>query len=287
MPAVELMFIRHHNEQLNNLPKEMLISVLDKQGNEGEIKVYRDEKSLELIFGYRVVKGEDPLHMKNVSSKFRYGTYHQWMTESVDEGYSRHNVVAGMGSYLYSKNPAIGDIIITHATDWNFGDNGGGHGGLHRDEKLTFMMMSGPDVKTKTQGGVLKTLVPYQANPLTGEIEERPFLSHPSLLDLAPTLLKALGYREDELTRYAQSGAFAKHLQEWFDLQRDHEKGLIKEATDEEFHALNDVLEAKAGISIDLGKFRSELDELFSFLPKTHPKLPDYEQSKQMGFILY
>jgi len=50
-------------------------------------------------------------------------------------------VVAGMGGYLYSNNPAIGDVSVMHSQAWNFGDNCGGHGGVHREEKLIMMMV--------------------------------------------------------------------------------------------------------------------------------------------------
>lgn len=57
-----------------------------------------------------------------------------------------HNAVAGVGAYLYSKNPAIGDVTVFHSQGWNFGDNAAGHGGLHQGEELTIMLASGPGI---------------------------------------------------------------------------------------------------------------------------------------------
>jgi hypothetical protein len=51
-----------------------------------------------------------------------------------------------MGSYLHSDNPAIGDLTVMNSQGWNFGDNAGGHGGLHREEKITVMIASGPGI---------------------------------------------------------------------------------------------------------------------------------------------
>src|SRR5262249_15327560 len=146
--------------------------------------------------------GGDPLAYGDLADG-RWRTYNEWNDLSVERQHAYHNAVAGMGAYLYSTNSSIGDITAMHAQGWNFGDNAGGHGGLDRDEKLTAMMISGPGI---TPGALMSEV------RVGGEGSVRP--TNPTVLDIAPTVLRWLGYGDHALEDFAR-GDFPAHLDAW------------------------------------------------------------------------
>jgi hypothetical protein len=196
------------------------------------------------------------------------GTYNEWNDLSVAAGADHyyHNAVAGIGSYLYSSNPAIGDLLITHSQGWNFGDNGGGHGGIHRGEKLTFMMVSGPGVAS-------------------GELlaRSRSGTHAPTLLDIAPTTLDWLGYPDDALDRFARDG-FEPYFREWVGSQRSDilaNLGGVEEI---------DQALTEAGFSdFRIEQFHHRLERLLQFVSPPEGvslRLPDYSRARPEGNVL-
>lgn len=230
-PGTGLIFIRKHNEDFSarkpktnlmdhfndnhgKLPERAEILVLDRHGNEGTITVWPDEATGELVFQYQS-DGPDPLGYGDLGEGAgTVGTYAQWMQWSVERGHYYHNAVAGMGSYLYSQNPSIGDITVTHAQGWNFGGNAGGHGGVHSGEKKTMMMVSGVGVDP---GQPLTSSAQYQAvrdADGTVHVERKPFQTAPSLLDVAPTALSLLGVTPEQFADFAAND-FRGYLRSW------------------------------------------------------------------------
>jgi hypothetical protein len=125
------------------------------------------------------------------------------------------NAVGGIGAYLFSSHSAIGDVVLMHAPGWNFGDNLGGHGGLHRFEKTTFLLASGPGIEP----GELRAKARFRSEP-SGELRDDAEGRHaPTLLDLAPTALEWLGYSTEDLEAFAGEG-FAAYLDAWIRSQR-------------------------------------------------------------------
>src|SRR5262249_11061806 len=156
-PGVGLIFIRQSNDSISSnpgdlLPSTMDILVTDRFGNKGTIRVHRDIPTGQFVYSYRVERDspDDPLGLSFGDHEWHSGTYSEWTDRSVKQHDYYRNAVAGMGSYLFSKNPAIGDITVMHRQGWNFGDNSGGHGGLNDEEKRTLMMVSGPGIKAGT-----------------------------------------------------------------------------------------------------------------------------------------
>ena len=134
-PGVDLIFIRQNNGEIAKgkpVKGAMKITVLNTGGDKGIITVNRDERSAELLFSYVFDAGSrDPLGYNSDRPGDRtdpgaFATYVEWNDLSVTKKHYYHNVVAGMGSYLYSNNPAIVDVTITHRQNWNFGGKSGG-----------------------------------------------------------------------------------------------------------------------------------------------------------------
>ena len=169
-PGVGLILIRRSNEAFADgvpLSATLDIEVRDREGNRGLLSVERDNPSGELVYHYRTdpASANDPLGYEAWGSgEGTFGTYNEWNDRTIDARYV--NVVGGMGAYLYSSNPAIGDVIALHASDWNFGENLGGHGGVHRGEKKTFMLVSGPGLDP----GELRARARYRSTA-GGELE--------------------------------------------------------------------------------------------------------------------
>jgi hypothetical protein len=188
-----------------------------------------------------------------------------------------------MGSYLYSNNPAIGDITLMHAQGWNFGENAGGHGGLHREEKLTMMLFSGPEMKSGSLLGKAKYRVKTSETQDLAYLVEDPHFTFPTVVDMAPTVLTALGYGENALSTFAKKG-FKKHLQKWNASQRE-------DCYQNLWMRLNAIQQKaqKAGLSVDFSPFEARLKRLLQFIPTDIPKLPNYDKFQEDGnqLILY
>jgi hypothetical protein len=189
-PAVGLIFIRRNEE----------IEVSDREGNRGTIIISRDPRTGEMRFHYRTVEGSrrDPAGYDEWGGgRGTSGTYSEWNDWTLREDLV--NVVGGVGSYFHSSHPAIGDVLVMHAPGWNFGDNLGGHGGVERLEKTTFLLASGPGIAA-------------------GELQS----GHhsPTLLDLAPTALEWLGHSREEFESFARE-EFPQYLDSWIRSQRE------------------------------------------------------------------
>jgi hypothetical protein len=206
--GVGFLFVRKNNELFSDggpLPAQTEIEVQDRWGNRATIGVRRAPRTGELVFHYRTDPGSprDPIgYARFGAGEGTSGTYLEWNDRTLREGYV--NVVGGIGAYLYSTHPAIGDVLAMHATGWNFGDNLGGHGGVHRYEKTTFLLASGPGIE------------PGELFAEGGETGSR---HAPTLLDLTPTALAWLGYTSEDLERFARDG-FPQYLDAWIRTQR-------------------------------------------------------------------
>jgi hypothetical protein len=206
--AVGLIFIRKRNElfsEASPLPETCEIEVRDRFGNRGAITVRRDPESDGLSYHYRTEPGSerDPLGYEEWGRDGgRAGTYNEWNDLTLREDYV--NVVGGVGAYLYSNHSAIGDVLVTHASGWNFGDNLGGHGGVHRLEKTTFLLASGPGI------------VPGELRSVSAERNAR---HAPTLLDLAPTALEWLGHSRADFEAFGRD-EFPGYLDSWIRSQR-------------------------------------------------------------------
>ena len=206
--AVGLIFIRKSNELFSDsapLPDRCEIEVQDRARNRGTITVLRDPRTDGLSFHYRTEPGSrrDPLGYEEWGrGEGTSGSYNEWNDRTLHEDYV--NVVGGVGAYLYSNHSAIGDVLLTHASGWNFGDNLGGHGGVHRLEKTTFLLASGPGI------------VPGELRAVTAEGNARHF---PTLLDLTPTALEWLGHSREEFAVFGRD-EFPRYLDSWIRSQR-------------------------------------------------------------------
>ena len=277
--GVGLIYVREENEQIRSdrpVPPTIHIRVVDRQSNSGRITVRRDESG-RLMFGYRVdeTSARDPLGYEELGrGEGTFGTYSEWNDRSAkpDSAHVYHNAVAGVGAYLYSNNPAIGDVLVLHSSGWNFGNNGSGHGGIHRGEKKTVMLVSGPGVNPE---GIL------MARGIDGQIH------YPTLLDMTPTALAWLGYPQDGLESFSREG-FAEYLIAWNRAQR----GDILE----QIGGVDDVQRAldEAGFSdLRIEKFSDRLERLLKFVALSGDpgdadalELPDYSQFRTDGNIL-
>lgn len=203
--GIGLIFIRKNNDAISagHLPKgEMEILVLDRFGREGTIMVKKGPRSGKLFFAYEVNRSSvgDPLGYRFEGwPAHQFMTFDAWNDWSIENDMEYHNVVAGIGTYLYSDNPAIGDILLMNSQGWNFGDNAGGHGGVHKEEKQTVMLVSGPGIEP-------------------GELFSRGG-HYPTVVDAAPTVLHWLGYGEKALTDFSRNG-FPDYLKGWVSRQR-------------------------------------------------------------------
>ncbi len=218
-PGVDLVFIREKNEEFNasqELPSAMSIKVLDRHRATGTILVKKDLVSGQLLYSYVVEKGSnDPLQY-NLATPYT-GTYREWNELSLKSKHLYHNAVAGMGRYLYSKNDAVGDILIQHTPGFNFGDNDGGHGGILRDEKLTIMIASHPNMAQ----GELWAQQTYcsDQDSVSSCVNQK---THPTVLDLAPTILQFLDpkAKRNALGEFATSPLYSSHLKSWLTNQK-------------------------------------------------------------------
>jgi hypothetical protein len=293
-PGVGLIFVRSGNELISSaptapLPETMDILVMDPFDNRGTIRVRKDRTTGQFVYSYRVEKDspEDPLGLKFSDHEWHSGTYSEWVDRSVKQGDYYRNPVAGMGAYLYSKNPSIGDISVMHRQGWNFGDNSGGHGGLHLEEKRILMMVSGPGIKP---GDNLSATAHYAVeNPTKPDTRivynDAGRSVYPTVLDPAPTVLKWLGYGDKALGDFARKN-FESYLSEWTAQQyRDCSsnvgqlfvESLRRTEYESEYHFSADDL--KGGI-----------EEIFASLckalPATIPALPDFKNYEADGNVL-
>ncbi|MEE8348117.1 MAG: hypothetical protein V3R94_00990 [Acidobacteriota bacterium] len=284
IPAVGLMFVRKNNHLLKAegpLPGEMEILVRDRFNNRGWITVRRDGETSQLLFGYRLDAGSelDPLGYLDPGAAEVWRNDHEWNDWCLERDAYYHNVVAGMGAYLYSTNPSIGDVTLMHSQGWNFGSNTAGHGGLHLEEKLTVLVASGPQISQ----GVLKSVSSYSTvQGPQGDIRivQRPGITHPTLLDVIPTALAWLGYGNGALSHFARNG-FEAHLGQW--TRRQKSEILAQFGNFGEIQAAL----AEAGLEgLDVERFRNRLRRLLQFVPEGLPNLPDYRDYREDGNVL-
>ncbi len=280
LPAVGLIFVREENAALEPgrpLPSRMAIRVQDRAGRSGRITVKRDHETGVLLYHYRVDPASpgDPLgYGEPARGGGTWGTYEEWNDRSLEEEHAYHNAVAGMGSYLYSPNPSIGDITIVHAQGWNFGDNSGGHGGLHREEKLSVLMVSGPGIAP----GKLMAVARH-ASQGDRAVPTR-WLTHPTVLDAAPTALAWLGFGETALTDFARRG-FPEYLSVWVAAQQEDILGNLDNVEN-----LNQALREAGFSELRISRFRERLARLLEFLPRQPPPLPDAAAARVDGNLL-
>jgi len=273
-PGTGIIFIRKDNEKISSgreLPSKMEILVMDRYNNRGIIAVSKSMTG-DIKYSYRIDTeggtGKDPLgYIKATNVKLlpQGGNYNDWNDFSILEHHYYHNAVAGIGSILYTNNPSVGDILVMHSQDWNFGGNAGGHGGIHRGEKITFMMVSGPGVHTE---GSL-----FSKDKSTGTI------THPTILDVIPTALNWLGYGEGALTEFARNGEFRAHLAKWIPAQKND---ILKNYLD--MKDFRDALKEAGLEDLEIEKFTRDIgSRLLNFMPAKVPKLPDFNKIKEDG----
>lgn len=279
-PGVGLIFVRKGNELLGAgkaLPARMEISVLDRFGNRGEISVQRDPSTKELLYGYQALSEVDPLGYGELGRPpQRLRTYNEWNDLSVERDHYLHNVVAGMGSYLYSTNSAIGDLTLMHSQGWDFGDNSGGHGGIHKEEKITLMLVSGPGIRS----GELMASSRYRTavspdGSVTLESSSQP--TYPTVVDAAPSLLRWLGHGEEALTRFARSPAFPAQLASWKTAQRA--------GYPDEFYELliSSLRQVAPDMPLELAHLKPRFRRLFRFMELQEVQRPASAEGREDG----
>lgn len=280
LPAVGLIFVREANGSLapgSPLPDRMRIRVSDRGGNAGTITVQRDPDTGVLLFHYRVdpESARDPLGYGDLGrGEGTWGTHAEWNDRSVERRHAYHNAVAGMGSNLYSANPSIGDVTLMHAQGWNFAGNSGGHGGLHREEKLSVLMVSGPGIAP----GELMAVARHASEG--ARVVTARTTTHPTVLDVAPTALVWLGFDETALGDFAREG-FAEHLRAWIAAQREDLLGNLDDVEN-----LNQALREAGFSELRISRFRGRLARLLAFLPQQPPPLPDPGDARADGNLL-
>ncbi|MCC7440401.1 MAG: hypothetical protein IT285_02140 [Bdellovibrionales bacterium] len=152
-PAVGLIFARKGNELIvpgAPPPNPMEILVIDRFDNRGMITVSLDESTGERVFRYaRDPESEkDPLGYGGLGEPpGTFGTWREWNEASVRRRHYYHNVTALVGTHLHTSSPRVGDLLILHAQGWGFGAGVTSHGGLHREEALAPLIVSGPAVE--------------------------------------------------------------------------------------------------------------------------------------------
>jgi hypothetical protein len=293
-PGVGLLFVRTSNDVLrfqpgSPLPETMDILVIDPFNNRGVIRVRKDAATHQLVYSYRVEQDspEDPLGLGFGDRNWRTGTYSEWTDRSVRQKDYYRNAVAGMGSYLYSTNPSIGDITVMHRQGWNFGDNSGGHGGLHREEKQTLMMVSGPGIKPASD--LFATghyAVEDPSKPETRVVFNQTGRQvYPTVLDPAPTALQWLGYGDRALGDFART-SFESYFKEWTDEQNKSCSGNVVQLLVESLRRTE--FEAEYHFSADdlKGSIQDIFSSLCQGLPQTIPTLPDFKTYEAEGNIL-
>lgn len=279
-PGVGLIFIRKSNGSISSktpLSGSMEIVVMDRVGGEGVISVKRDSATKKLVFAYHSEMERDPLdYGEYAKGRGTYLSYDSWNDLSIKNGFNYHNVVAGMGAYLYSNNPTIGDITVMHATGWNFGDNNGGHGGVHRNEKLSVMMASAPKLDPSELFSIVKTRVQFTQSQGRQVMSNKS--SYPTVLDVAPTAIRWLGYPERSLTEFSQSG-FTEYYSRWNARQRGEllEGGL---------RLIQTLAKKEQELPIDTGMIREDVERLLQFVPDKIPPLPNFNDLVEDGNLL-
>ena len=293
-PGVGLIFIRSGNDSITSTPgvplaETMDVLVTDPFDNRGTIRVRKDAPTGQFVYSYRVEKDsrEDPLGLELGDRNWHSGTYSEWTDRSVRQHDYYRNAVAGMGSYLYSKNPSIGDITVMHRQGWNFGDNSGGHGGLHQEEKQTIMMVSGPNVKAGdnlTATGHYSVADPSRPDSRVVYAEAgRPV--YPTVVDPAPTALQWLGYGDKALGNFARNG-FESYLKDWTAAQNRECSTNVAKLIVESLHRTD--YESQYHFTADdlQGSIQEIFDSLCTALPATIPKLPDFRDYTADGNLL-
>jgi hypothetical protein len=280
-PGAGLIFVRQDNELISKgapLPEKMTIHVLDTSGNTGRIRVHKDAITHQTVYYYEVDSNsaKDPLGYESVGSRNGViGTYNEWLELTGDKYY--HNVVAGIGSYLYSNNPSIGDILVMHAQGWNFGENSAGHGGIHRGEKQTVMIASAPGMKP----GILKSHGRWETTE-SGKVIITDKDYTPTVLDIAPTIMNYLGYDPyNALPDFAKSGAFKVYLEDWVSRQEADIIGNLGG-----IGTLQDALEDVGFEDFRIIQFTEQLRRLLEFAFTGIPELPDYSDAVMDGNVL-
>lgn len=276
-PGIGLIFIRKNNSEFNSekeLPKQMEVKVFDRFNNSGTITVVTNEKNGLRLYHYKKDddSNNDPLNIEKFSAdKGTVGTFDDWNQWSIENNFYYHNVVAGIGDYLYSTNSAIGDVLLMRSQGWNFFDNGGSHGGVHRDEKLTIMIASAPGI---TQGELLsKYFYSYDGKNFVTKTS-----GYPTVLDMAPTVLEWLGYGGTLAYSTFAKTKFATYYDKWLKNQKtDILVNLDK------IDNVNDTLKEVGFNDMRLSRFAKSLDRLFGFIPTQTPKLPSYDKYKIDG----
>jgi hypothetical protein len=105
-------------------------------------------------------------------------------------------------------------------------------------------------------------------------------LTHPTVLDVAPTALAWLGMGDTALADF-ERGGFPEHLAAWVAAQRGDILGNLDEVEN-----LNQALR-KAGFSkLRVSRFRERLARLLAFLPDEPPTLPDPASARADGNLL-
>jgi len=270
--GVGLIFIRRENHLFSSegpLPEEISVLVGDRYGHRGAIRVRPQREFPEkLEFAYTPLTDVDPLGYFSLEPhpmKGGFFPFERWNDFSVEERHYYPNVVGGMGTYLYSLNPALGDVLVMHSQGWNFGAYAGNHGGIHRGEKKTFLLVSGP--------GISKG--PLMARDSRGE------LHYPTLVDMAPTALEWLGYGPKALTHFSRE-QFTAYLEAWRKSQRGEATAHYTEIPDfSEF-----LKEIHLG-SLHLENFRNEVFEALEFMDtQEYPPLPNFALEEEDGLPL-
>jgi hypothetical protein len=293
-PGVGLIFIRQGNDSINSrsgdpLPETMDILVTDVFDNRGTIRVHRDVPTGQVVYSYQVEKNspDDPLGLNLGDHEWHSGTYNEWADRSVKQHDYYRNAVAGMGSYLYSKNPSIGDITVMHRQGWNFGDNSGGHGGLNDEEKRTLMMVSGPGIKASnnlfaTSHYVVADSTKPESSVVFDPIGHEVF---PTVVDSGPTALQWLGYGDQALGNFARE-SFEGYFKDWTQSQR---RDCSANAT-ELFVTTLRRTEYENQYHFSADDLKGSISDIFATLcgalPSTIPNLPDFSAYKPDGNIL-
>lgn len=284
-PGVGLVFVRTENAAIAadaDLRDDLHIEVFDVSMNKGLITVHKDARSHQLVFHYKSQTPKDPLSYEALGSKAgRWGTYQEWNELSLKNKTFYHNVVAGIGSYLYSSSAGVGDVTIMHAPDWNFGENLAGHGGIETEEKLTPLIAFGPGI---IPGSTLQSRC-ANATDGKGAMTTAHPLHSPTVLDIAPTAAAHLGYEtkngEGELTRFSRSG-FTDYLRKWREEQ-------IRTCPATGIYVIESSL-TKLGYKVpDESKARmfgivAELCHAIEGNPM--PRLPNYDNAREDGCVL-
>eukprot|EP01090_Pellita_catalonica_P010361 TRINITY_DN21806_c0_g1_i1.p1 TRINITY_DN21806_c0_g1~~TRINITY_DN21806_c0_g1_i1.p1 ORF type:complete len:392 (+),score=63.24 TRINITY_DN21806_c0_g1_i1:70-1176(+) len=257
-PGVGLIFVRQNNHECGGevgvVTGKMKVSVFDRAGNVGVITTWIEEG--DLMHRYDVAKSRDdgvpnadPLGYGLLAG--RTGEYFQWNTWCREYCTPTINAVGTVGAHLYTHNPCIGDVTVMHREGWNFGDNGGGHGGVGVREKTPMMLLVDPLGSAGSLG----------SSKLVAGKSER----EPSLLDVGPTVLERLGVSKEEFGRFATND-FSGYLQKWL---RNQPKDILEGLTDE-------------SLGVPLSELTPIVDSLLSFIILEDKDIPKIRRGYKM-----